>query len=68
MYEIKFQATMNKQTIYQSISLENSLKWLKHHALHETKHLTHGLDANKAFSYVSCFITISAACFVLYFT
>ena len=53
------------------VLLENSIKQLKHclaHAIREIKHLTCGLDANKALDFASCFISISATRLVLYFT
>ena len=37
-------------------------------AIHKIKHLACCLDASKALSLASCFIGISAACLVLYFT
>ena len=63
---------MNQQThLYRSVSLENSIKQLKHClalAIREIKHLACALDANKALGFASCFISISAARLVLYFT
>ena len=63
---------MNQRThLYRSISLENSIKQLKHClalTIREIKHSACVLDANKAQGFASCFITISAARLVLYFT
>ena len=57
--------------LYRSVSLGNSINHLKHclaRAIREIKHSARGLDANKALGFASCFISISAARLVLYFT
>ena len=63
---------MNQRThLYRSVSLENSIKQLKHClalAIREIKHLACSLDANKAIDFALCFISILAARLVLYFT
>ena len=57
--------------LYRSASLGNSINHLKHclaRAIREIKHSARGLDSNKALGFASCFISISAARPVLYFT
>ena len=44
------------------------VKALPCRAICEIKHLVHDLSANKALSFTSCFISLSATCLLLYFT
>ena len=78
MPEIELQALLELPSVkpynarlYRSVSLGNSIDHLKHslaRAIRKIKHSAHGLDANKALGFTSCFISISAACLMLYFT
>ena len=47
-------------SLYRSVSLENSVKQLKHYltrAIREIKHSACGLNVNKALGFASCFIS-----------
>ena len=59
---------MNLQECLYHSTYRSSLKHYLAHALCEIRHSTCGLDTNKALSFVSYFISISAVYLMLYFT